>query len=222
MKILILVQGCDDAPYDKIQQAQINTWYSIKVPEVNTKFYISTPDLAETRQEGNKIYVPCSKSYDMMHWRYKLTLDHIWDWDWDYIFRSNTSSYIDKRMLLQKALTLPKERCYCGVKGGDNMASGCGVFLSRDVVKIFKEEFDSHPTPAEDCLMGTYCQRHGIPVTEGAQRYDYHFHVYYDGVKRHDNYHELPNIYHYRCISDTKDRNKDIEAFNKIHKMIHG
>lgn len=213
MKILILVQGCDAPPYDKIQQSQMDTWDSIKVPGVETIYYISDESLpkGDFRIDGDKLYVPCSEAYNMMHWRYKLALDVVALKDWDYIFRTNTSSYVDKKMLLDFAKDLPKEKVYCGIKGGDNMASGCGVFLSRDVVNIFIDNFDDHPTPAEDCLMGTWCERKGVPVTEGARRHDYYFH---SG--------ELPKLYHYRCKSDTEDRDKDIVAFKAIHKLIHG
>jgi hypothetical protein len=99
------------------------------------------------------------------------------------------------------------EKCYCGIDGG-GFASGCGVLISRDVAKIFKDQFDSYPTDSEDCLMGTYATRNGIEITKGAKRFDYYF-------ADHSN---IPNIYHYRCKSDTTDRTKDIQAFYNIHK----
>ena len=179
MKIIILVQGCEDYPYKAIQDAQMNTWDNVQVDNVDTYFYmgndkhedetelivqtIVSPFKEKSVSKHKKIFVPCSESYNMMHWRYKLALDYIWNEDWDFIFRTNTSSYVDKQKLFDFANTMMTEKCYCGIDGG-GFASGCGVLISRDVAKIFKEQFDSHPTDSEDCLMGTYATRNGIEL----------------------------------------------------------
>lgn len=217
MKILILVQTSLQPPYDKLYLGQIQTWDSYKTDDVQTVYYCGgdTPmgamsmDIKATNHDSRLVQFNCSDIYEMMHWKYKLTLDYVWNWEWDIIFRSNSSSYIDKEMLMQKALTMPKEKCYCGINGG-NFASGAGLFLTRDVVKIFRDEFTDAPHPAEDVLMGEHVRKHGIAFTPGAERCDY-WHTAHP-VKRH---------YHYRCKSDTADRNKDLIAFREIYKLYN-
>ena len=61
------------------------------------------------------------------------------NYDFDYLFRTNTSSYLDTSALLETIRTLPKRNLYSGVIGrvfGDlSFASGAGVLMSRDVLE---------------------------------------------------------------------------------------
>jgi hypothetical protein len=204
MKILILVQACDDQPYSDLQKAQESTWNSINVKGVKTLYFLGGK---ETKLRGNKLYVECSEAYNMMHWRCKLALDYTWTMKWDYIFRTNASSYVDKNLLLEFAHTLNKENVYCGINGG-GFASGSGFFLSRDAAWILRNELTDQPHGAEDVAIGETLNRNYIKVTPGAQRFDYY------PIKP-----SIPKVYHYRCKSDTMDRDKDIEAFNKIFSL---
>jgi hypothetical protein len=60
------------------------------------------------------------------------------NFDFDYIYRTNVSSYIDLIKLKEFVNNKPREGYYGGAVGthqGISFASGCGYFLSRDVVK---------------------------------------------------------------------------------------
>lgn len=61
------------------------------------------------------------------------------NYEFDYLFRTNTSSYLDTRALLKTLRTLPKTNLYSGVIGrvfGDlYFASGAGMLISRDVLE---------------------------------------------------------------------------------------
>lgn len=209
MKILILVQSSMMPPFDRLFEAQKQTWDSYEVAGVETVYYFSNfynewGSNFVGRNDSSYIFHNMSFDYDMMHWRHKLTLDAVWNMEWDYIFRTNSSSYINKELLLEKANTLPLEKCYCGIDGG-GFASGCGVFLSRDVVEILKDTIDDYPTPSEDCNMGTILSKKGILVTPGAERCDW-----YHGGDR------TKNHYHYRVKPNDNDRNKDVAAMNEL------
>ena len=91
MRLLVLVLSCRKPPYDALWEAQQRTWDSVSVPDVSTLYYWCD-ELAT------------------MPWRLKLALDSAWDARWDMIFRTNSSSYVDKARLLAKAKTLPTER----------------------------------------------------------------------------------------------------------------
>lgn len=207
--ILILVQACDDAPYGEMMKAQMNTWDRIDHPECLTIYYLGNESsfTGESKSTGKKLFLDCSEAYNMMHWRQKLALDYI-DvfYKFDYIFRTNASSYVNKKLLVEFAKSLPKEKCYCGIDGG-GYASGAGVFLSPDVVEILRTQTDESPTAYEDAYMGSVLGRNGITVTPGAKRCD---------VQAGP---DLPNCYHYRCKPDDNNRQKDIDTMYAIYNQ---
>jgi hypothetical protein len=219
MKILILVLSSDKDPYKFIrEEGQEKTWDSIEVPGVETIYYFSSVHYHATLF-NKRLTVNCSDDFYVMHWRLKLALDYVWDREWDYIFRTSASSYIDKELLLQKAESLPKEKCYCGIQCcGGSVASGCGFFMSRDVVDILRHKIPSemHNAPygvhPDDVLVGKILEANDIWLTEGADRYDY--------------YHTdqpLRKTYHYRCKKDDvpNDGKHDVEAMHTIHNFLN-
>jgi hypothetical protein len=192
MKILIMVLSCVKPPYDALHAAQLNTWDSIDVKGVDTLYYW------------------CDE-YNMMHIPFREALkERVNLFDYDFIFRTNASSYVNKKALLLKAESLLKEKCYCGINGGGH-ASGSGVFISKDLFQYIIDGLKDEKHGAEDVYIGQVLKGHGIDVTPGAQRFDL--------THKND---ILSTHYHYRCKSDTEDRSKDIIGFNKIHKYLHG
>lgn len=209
MKILIMVLSGGDADYNKLRQAQKDTWDSIEVEGVDTIYYMAAN---EYKQEGKDLYVKCPNELNMAAYRLKLALDWIYntnDPGYDYIFRTNASSYVDKQRLKEWLQDKPRHKFYCGRDGG-GFASGCGFALSTDLVNILRT-IDDYPTDSEDCLIGVYLQRENIGVYPGALRWDFY---------PHSPQHNIPKIYHYRCKSDDLDRTKDVTAFNHIHKLL--
>lgn len=209
-----MVQACDDPPYYEMQKAQLETWDSIRVDGVTTVYYYGNNNhngdyiwIPETR----KLFCPCSEAYDMMHYRHKLAIEWCFkNVPFDLMFRTNASSYVHKQKLFDFAQTLPTEKLF--VSKGDYVMSGCGFFLSKDLVKVANDPIDSHPTPSEDMYIATMLNRAGYDVGKEGDRVD--FDHYKTGPQR--------ECYHYRCKSDTQDRNKDIVAFRKLFKQFHG
>jgi hypothetical protein len=225
MKILILVLASGKDPWKYIrEEGQGKTWDSIEVPGVETIYYFSSIHLNPTLYNKH-LTVNCSDDFYAMHWRLKLALDFVWDREWDYIFRTSASSYIHKELLLQKASTLPTEKCYCGVQCcHGSIASGCGFFISRDVADILRKQIPSemHNSPygvhPDDVLIGKILEANGIGVTPGAYRMDY-YHPDQEYCRS-----EFPH-YHYRCKRDDapNDGKHDVEAMRELFnrgKMI--
>lgn len=233
-KVLILVQACDDPPYFEMQKAQLDTWDSVHVDGVTTVYYygdnwfvkgveLGWRHLPEDYpcferdeigfrfdSETKKLYCPCSEAYDMMHYRHRLATEWcLENVDFDIMFRTNASSYVHKQKLFDFAQTLPTEKLF--ISKGDYVMSGCGFFLSKDLIKIANEGIDQHPTPSEDMYIATMLNRAGYDVGKEGDRVD--FDHYKQGSQR--------ECYHYRCKSDTADRNKDIVAFKKLFKQFH-
>jgi hypothetical protein len=203
MKLLILVQASDLPPYDMLQRGQEETWDSVEVEGVSTLYYLS----GDKGLVGKKLYLDYPDGYPLLHWKFKEAVDYAWNWDWDVMFRTNASSYVDKKLALEKVKTLPKEKLYCGKNGG-GFASGCGFFISRDCLEIIRRDFTPDPTPYEDAMIGSVLGKSGIGVTPGAERCD-------------STYGDIKNTYHYRCKSDNADRNKDLISFRKIYEYKH-
>lgn len=211
MKILILVQATHLEPWDKLIEAQKRTWDSVDVKDVDTIYFYSHPE--RSFQDGKNLYVQCSGEHGMEHWRMKKALDWIYDSNvyYDFIFRTNASSYVNKQLLKEFLQDKPMEKFYSGINGG-GFASGCGFVMTNDIVNIIRNQYDDYPSDSEDCLLGVYCQRNGIEVTPGAQRYDWWW----------NDRNKFPDVYHYRCKSNDDNRDKDIEAFDKLFKHFHG
>ena len=208
MKIQILVLSCLADPYDKLMAAQQETWDSIEVPNVSTMYYYGGGAGLTTLTSYSKEFGTDSlDNIESAHWKYRLALQEAIKEDWDFIFRTNSSSYIDKKRLVKFARSLPSEKCYCGIDG-DGFASGAGYFISRDCAKLLinsiQEKLDLWMI--EDVYTGQLLAKEGISVTPGAQRVDYYWGE--DPSKR------LDPAYHFRCKSNTEDRSLDIKAFD--------
>jgi hypothetical protein len=64
--------------------------------------------------------------------------------DFDFLFRINTSSYLNVEKLKESLLGVKPTKYYAGVKGihkGQIFASGCGYILSRDLVQLVVDNF---------------------------------------------------------------------------------
>lgn len=98
MKILILVLSFNDnSIYSHFYDAQKQTWDSINIEDVNTYFYFG--DNNENIIIGDKILLNVNESIINCGRKTLECFDMIKDFNFDYIFRTNSSSYIDKELL---------------------------------------------------------------------------------------------------------------------------
>lgn len=209
MRILIMVQATHQEPWESIIKTQKETWYSVREKDVDTLFYYSGDKFV---YNFNGIYVPCPPEPEWNNYRFKLALDWLYDSNdpgYDFIFRTNASSYIDKRRLKEYVSTLPKTGTYNGKLGGD-FASGCGFTISVDMVNILRK-IPQIPEESEDVAIGKLLAQHGVFPTD-APRYQYW----------PNNGRTIPKVFHYRCKSDTDDRGKDILAMKHLYKYLNG
>lgn len=163
MKLLILVQACNDTPFKEVNDCQMETWDSEIVKDVKTIYYLGNNNNGGGFIEnGGRLLCPCSEEYNMMHWRMKLACDYVWDMDWDVMFRTNSSTYVRKDRIKDYVDRMDKKvGVYSGVVSG-GMVSGTGILMTRDVVEIIKDNMDNYPTDSEDCAIGTLLGKHGI------------------------------------------------------------
>ena len=204
-RVRILVLSSRVPPYHALHEAQRQTWDSVEVEGVETDYYFAN-NWTETYTE------------------FGPALDRALQQPWAHLFRTNSSSYVDKRKLLEFSAALPTERCYCGGIGymrGVSYCSGSGLILSRDAVRVLREALrrppvlpgEREPLPGycEDVFIGSALHQGGIGVLPGAQRCDY-----WSGERQGP----LPDTYHYRCAGTRPDGSRlDFEAFDTIHAM---
>jgi hypothetical protein len=135
--------------------------------------------------------------------------------EFDYIFRTNSSSYIDKKLLYNYLIDKPKTNFYSGVIGdlnGNKFASGSGYVLSKDLVEVVLDNLDlwNHDY-IDDVALGILLNKIGHRPVE-APRFDIDIHNFF-----HNIFNKVPlNFYHYRLKS--KNRNFDISQMKKIYK----
>lgn len=221
-KILIMVLSFDQPPYSDLMQAQLETWAAVPEFEVKTLFYHGGSENSihhKIVQQNHKssahiLQLPCTDSYYYMSHKFSLALEYVKDWDYDIIFRTNSSSYVNKNRLLEFAETLPKEKLYAGWTFVDSedfgglCVSGAGIFLSRDTAEILREQINPEVEREEDVEIGRILRRNGITAIDDKSRYDVPSQFY-----------EIPlDRFHYRF--KTRDRTQDANSMRLIHDKI--
>lgn len=213
MKILILVLSFNEPPYDELMKAQKETFDSVSVPGVKSVYYRGGGDSFTGVQNPmwNELIFPCTDNYFFMSEKFKLCLEAVQAESYDFIFRTNSSSYVNKSNLIKFSEKLPTERCYAGWKidGPEySICSGAGFFISKDVAKILREKIDVKKEIEEDCYIGKILWDEGIEIIDDKSRYDVP-----------SEFLEIPtDRYHYRL--KTGDRRKDADNMRKIHQLI--
>lgn len=215
-KILIMVLSYDEQPYRGLMDAQQQTW--AHADGATVVFYFGGERHAQywqvTRQGlVTMLRVNASDEYYKMHWKFKMALDYCWFEDWDVIFRTNSSSYVNKKKLAEVIVKMPAEKLYAGKTmqdtnhdGGD-CVSGAGIILSRDCAAILRNELKPEEGCEEDVMIGRILRSHGITAIQEDSRVDY------PAEKR-----KMAKTYHIRF--KTEDRKRDAHDMVQIHNKI--
>lgn len=218
--------------FDAMMKKQKETWDSIHVDNVNTLFFYGDENIDFSKIKNKNLIVKTSDATLNNSYKLKLVYDFVFDMDWDYIFRTNASSYIDKQRLLNKAQTLPTDRCYCGIKinvdRDKKCSSGAGTFYSRDCIDILRNAINEDykmKSELDDVVEGTILEnKANIKVTDGASRSDYthnDFNTFINGITF-----TSTTPYHYRCRSLCQtgticdERKKELIAFDKLFNFL--
>jgi hypothetical protein len=209
MKILISVLSyLDNGIYSKFYEMQNKTWDSIPFDGVETFYYVGNGKKKEI--SGKLIINNLPETVQNEAYKFINFLEHTINMDYDYVFHTNSSSYVDKKLLYNWLLDKPRDKFYSGVKGeynGHYFASGCGFTISKDVVKIMLDNQSKWEHGCcDDATLGILLKNSNINVYE-APRFDI---VNYDGT--------IPtNYFHYRC--KTSNRELDIINLQRIHAI---
>ena len=144
MKILILVLSHNDnGTYSKFLETQKETWDSIDEDGVETFYYFGNH--VDNKIIGNNIHTKIPESLMTCGLKTLEAFKLILNKDFDFLFRTNSSSYIDKKILKNLLKDKPKNKFYSGIIGthdGISFCSGAGYVLSKDLVKLLTTNED--------------------------------------------------------------------------------
>jgi len=138
--------------------------------------------------------------------------------DFDYIYRTNVSSYVDLAQLNEFIRNKPRSGYYAGAIGthqGINFASGCGYFLSRDVVNKVLENRDlwDHNLIDDVSLGKLLTQELNIEV-KGVERIDLDT-INFNTMQIKS---KSQNVFHYRCKAT--DPKVTIQIMKSVQNML--
>jgi hypothetical protein len=210
MKILIIVLSYNDSGgiYSKFYQSQKETWDSENVDGVQTLYLFG--DNKTNEIVDDKILVDVVENgTNICGYKTLKAFDLIKNFDFDFVFRTNSSSYVDKKKLINFITDKNKHNHYSGFLGEHNgiiFASGSGFFISKDLINLVLDNSDiwNHEL-IDDVAIADVLKKHKIFPTENP-RLDVH------------SLNNLPNNhFHYRL--KTGDRNIDIQNMYNIFNL---
>jgi hypothetical protein len=107
----------------------------------------TTTEVMVPGKPGSKIITNSPEDWSLIGLKTLLAFKYVLEkYDFEYLFRTNTSSYLDTQGLLGFLEGKPKTSFYGGVVGkvfgNSEFASGAGILLSRDVVERICERAD--------------------------------------------------------------------------------
>lgn len=214
-KILILVLSYNSPPFDELMRMQQSTWDSVEVEGVRTVYYYGGGKGWVNEKEFS---ADTDDLYYRMHWKLALVLKEIEKWEWkpDFIWRTNSSSYCNKQLLVKHCHNLPKENLYSGYTILDSndfnglSVSGAGILVTPDCVKVLTDNLDGEMNCEEDILISRILRKNGIVAIDDKSRYDVPEVVPDD----------MPtDLYHYR-VKHGGSRLLDAENMRLIHEKI--
>lgn len=144
--------------------------------------------------------------------------------DFDFIFRTNTSSYVDAARLLQRLHDMPKSGVYAGFVGTAlgklKFASGAGILLSRDVVKrICDHASEWKHGLIDDVALADLISRFDSPKVEliPLERLT----LPSLAVAKEADADQITNSYHVRCKADSPEETIEIMRYVQRVKDRH-
>lgn len=169
MKVLIIVLSHNDDLYSQFYKSQKETWDSTDTPNIQTLYLFgnhSCDEIIDDKIMVNVDEITINDSHINLGHKTIKSFILTKDFDYDYIFRTNSSSYIDKKLLLDFISDKPKNNYYSGFIGefeNIKFASGSGFFLSKDLVNYIIDNSDNWDhNLIDDVALGLLLKNYGI------------------------------------------------------------
>tara|TARA_R110000796_G_scaffold235611_1_gene354667 strand:+ start:237 stop:896 length:660 start_codon:yes stop_codon:yes gene_type:complete len=212
MKILILILSCKDTIYQDLKFKGIEkTWNSFELSNIETFYYYGGYDSRTHTQRDIYLTEPDSLNYISTKTIecFEYALKHF---EFDYIFRTNSSSYINKHKLVNWLEGKSLSNFYSGFIGiheGIQFASGCGYTISRDLVnQLVRNKNNIRPDWSDDVIFANIINTYIEPAPR----------INVMDIKNGD--YKIENNFHWRCKCPD-DRKDDIYHMHNIHNAIY-
>ena len=207
MNLIILVLDSFTSNSIRNSKIQKKTWANDASRYTNVLFYKGGK---ETKRDGFELILDCSDKYEDMGIKTLKAFNWVFEnLNFDYIFRTNTSSYVNYENLIEYVNNLAKKEIdYCGFIGSYediNYVSGSGIILSRHAVqKILNSRNKFDETLVEDIAIGKLLKSISILPTTGNRQ----------DIESHSDIINLElNQYHIRCRLDSFGYSRNIEKY---------
>lgn len=211
-KILISVLSLQQDPYINLEETIRQTWGKNNDNDIKIIYYYG--DSQETYLMNDKLFINSPEGLYNIGKKTLKMFDYCYNnFEFDYMFRTNSSSYINITELKNFLIDKPKKKFYCGhvgnFLGNIKFASGSGYFISRDLVEfVLNNQNEWDHNLIDDVSLGKLLTSHGYEITQG-KRCDLQIDSTIDS-----------NHYHYR-VKDSTNRNNDILLINSIHNKLN-
>lgn len=214
MKLLVSIPSIKKAPFLELEKACLETWLNINSPHIDYIFYYGSN---EEKLENKELYLKCKdglndqKENNITEKTIKMFEFALNNLDFDFMFRTNLSSYIDLNFFYLLISKIDNLNCYKGFIGHQQeiaFASGAGMLMSKDIIKIIinqKENLDK--SLLDDVAFAKLLIQNNIRPTP-LPRLDL------------SNLHEAINSnFHFRVKSNDPTRKTDCNNLRLIHKL---
>ena len=115
-KILIVVLSFDKEPYVTLENTIRNTWAFEKPKGVEVIYYYGNSK--EDKLIGDKLFLNAPEGLRNVGYKTLKMYQYVYEnFNFDYVYRTNSSSYIDINKLQSFVRDKPMEKFYCGVIG---------------------------------------------------------------------------------------------------------
>lgn len=169
------------------------------------------------REQGDKVYTQVPETQLGVNPKTRAGLRHILEThDFDYLLRTNTSTYVNLKLLAEFVAGLPDESYYGGFIGESNgvrFASGTCALLSRDAVQTIVADAAWQYEIIDDVAIGWSMRRAGLEV-QPIHRIDVHTSEDLGalGVET------LRSTFVVRC-KGLDSRQHDVAAMRRVHEL---
>lgn len=215
--ILVLVLHSEAEPWRTIAETQRETW--IASSRLECLHYVGGASCEHL--DGCTLRLPAAEGrLDRLGIKTAMAFDWaLRNREFDFVYRTNTSSYVDTAMLSQLLASKQRSRYYAGYHNPSygGFASGCGYALSRDCAKIVAADRRVAAAYPDDVAVAKLLQSHGI-THEHLQRMDLETQQQLDAWRSSGR----QRCFHYRCKGAEGTRpGWDCAVMREVHEAVN-
>lgn len=216
--IVVLVLACRFYPWDLLENEGVRKTWCRQVDGLDIVFYYG--GASKDYFDGDRLLLNCREWYDFLGQKTILAFEKILPRykNLKYVFRTNLSSYVRLNKLKELTRSFNEKNFYAGMIGNHNgihFASGCGYFISKDLMQFLvsqKNKIDY--SYMDDVCLGKFLTGAGVPI-HLMKRLDILSMEHLASLKKE----EMEQHFHFRC-KQAHNRMLDIEIMKRLHKLF--